>query len=213
MTQQKTDEIIIRNSRVEDIEELVQVGIDGFGSDDMGVTQEKFVSHLETFPEGQFCVEYKGKLIGSCSSLIIDVDDYGVEHSFNQISGNGFIKNHNPNGKNLYGIDVVVLPEYRKLGAGKGLYQARRDVCEKYNLESIMFGGRLPEYYKHADKLTPEQYVEKVLAGDIYDPVITFQVNGGFEYKGIMPAYIPKDEESLGYALLLEWKNPKYTGK
>lgn len=37
--------------------------------------------HLKVFPEGQFVAEYKDKIIGSCSSLIIQLDPEYKEHT------------------------------------------------------------------------------------------------------------------------------------
>ncbi|GIN22357.1 MAG TPA: GNAT family N-acetyltransferase [Bacillus bacterium] len=203
--------IIVRNTTLEDIDELVPMAIKGYGYEDMAPTKEKYKSHLKHFPEGQFCVEYGGKLIASCSSVLINIEDYGENHTFNDVAGGGYIDNHNPNGKNLYGIDVVVHPDYRKMKVGKRLYEARRKLAKDMNLESIIFGGRIPNYQQYADQMTAEEYVRKVLDGEIFDPVIVFQTRNGFECKGVMKGYIPKDEESLGYATLMEWKNPDYS--
>ena len=211
MIKSNTDaRIKLRNSRVEDIDELVNLGIEGFGNDQMGVTHDKLKSHLTVFPEGQFCVEYDGKLVGSCNSLIVNLDDYGEKHTFNDISDGGYIRNHDPKGTTLYGIDVVVHPHYRKMNIGKLLYEARSNLCEKHNLKNIVFGGRMPNYYKYQEQLTPEEYVEEVVKGNLKDPVINFHIRRGFTYKGIIPNYISKDEESLGYATLMEWTNPEY---
>lgn len=202
--------VIVRNTTKNDIDELVPMAIKGYGYEDMAPTKEKYASHIDHFPEGQFCVEYDGKLVASCSSVLVNIEDYGHDHTFEDVAGGGYIRNHNPNGKNLYGIDVVVDPDYRGLKIGKHLYEARRNLAKKLNLESIIFGGRIPNFKDYADEMTAEEYVSKVLDGEIFDPVIVFQVNNGFECKGVMKDYISKDEESLGYATLMEWKNPDY---
>jgi GNAT superfamily N-acetyltransferase len=210
MATEKKANIIVRNTTKEDIDELVQMAAKGYGLEDMAPTKEKYESHIKHFPEGQFCVEYDGKLIASCSSVIINIDDYGQNHTFNDVADGGYIRNHRPNGKNLYGIDVVVHPDYRGMNAGKRLYEARRNLAKKWNLESIIFGGRIPNYHLYADRMTAEEYVQKVLDGEIFDPVIVFQTRNGFVCKGVMKDYIPKDTESLGYATFMEWKNPDY---
>ncbi|MFD1705371.1 GNAT family N-acetyltransferase [Siminovitchia sediminis] len=202
--------IIVRNTTKEDIDELVPMAVKGYGYEDMAPTKEKYESHIDHFPEGQFCVEYDGKLIASCSSVLINIEDYGENHTFDEVAGGGYIRNHNPNGKNLYGIDVVVDPDYRGMQIGKRLYEARRKLAKDLNLESIIFGGRIPNYEKYADQMSAEEYVSKVLEGDIYDPVIVFQTRNGFVCEGVMKDYIPKDKESLGYAALMVWKNPDY---
>lgn len=206
-----TDEkLIVRNTTKNDIDELVPMAIKGYGDEDMAPTKEKYASHIDHFPEGQFCVEYDGKLIASCSSVLINIEDYGDSHTFKDVAGDGYIRNHNPNGKNLYGIDVVVDADYRGLKVGKRLYEARRKLAQDLNLESIIFGGRIPNFKQYVNQMTAEEFVRKVLDGELFDPVIVFQIKNGFECKGVMKDYISKDEESFGYATLMEWKNPDY---
>ncbi|KJS87280.1 MAG: hypothetical protein JM58_04725 [Peptococcaceae bacterium BICA1-8] len=61
----------------------------------------QFESHIKIFPEGQICVEYDDIIIGSSSSLIINFDEYNDQHSLDEITDNGYITNHNPEGYNL----------------------------------------------------------------------------------------------------------------
>ncbi len=203
-------EIIVRNIREEDIEEVVKVANLSFGIPGVAFEAKHYRSHINIFPEGQFCVEYDGKIIGACSSIIINFEDYGEDHTIDQISGNGYIQNHNPHGKNLYGLDVVVHPDYRTLKIGRRLYEERRKLCRKFNLKSILFGGRMPNYYKYADKMTPEEYVDQVIKKKIYDPVIVFQTMNGFKFKKVLKNYLPHDEASLENATLMEWVNEDY---
>lgn len=205
-----TEDLIVRQIKHEDIEEIINISSISFGDPEIPFKREHFESQLRIFPEGQCCVEYKGKIVGSCSSVIVNFNEYGVEHSFNEIADGGFIRNHNPNGKNLYGTEVVVDPKYRGMRIGRRLYECRKAICKAFNLESILFGGRIPNYHKHAHLLSVEEYVEKVKIGDLYDPVLTFQLRNGFKVIAIMENYLPLDTESLKYATLMEWKNPEY---
>ncbi len=196
---------------LDDIYKVNEMAAIGFGDPEIPFKPEHLASQIEIFPEGQVVIEHEdGNIVGSCSSVIVNFEDYGVYHNFDDISDNGYIKNHKPEGKNLYGTEVVVHPEYRGLKIGKRLYQARRAIAQEFNLESILFGGRIPNYHKYANELTPEQYAAKVVSGELYDPVMTFQLKNGFEFKAVMPNYLPTDAESLKYGALMEWKNPDY---
>ena len=172
--------------------------------------REHLESHLNIFPEGQMCVEYDGEIIGSCSSLIINFDEYDDQHTWDEITDNGYITNHDPEGYNLYGMEVMVHPEYRRMKIGRRLYEARKDIARKFNLKSIVIGGRIPNYFKHADKMSPRQYVEEVIIHNIYDPVLTFQIMNGFTLKRINRNYLDDDKASLAYATLMEWNNIDY---
>lgn len=203
--------LIVRHTRYEDIENIIKMNKLGFGIPEIAFKREHFESQLSIFPEGQICVEYDGEIVGSCSSVIVDFDDYGVNHSFSQIADDGYIRNHNPEGENLYGIEVVVHPDYRHMKVGRRLYEARRDICRKFNLKSILFGGRIPNYHKFSYKLSADEYAEQVLKQNVYDPVLTFQLMNDFKLVKVMPNYLEKDTASLEFATLMEWKNPEHT--
>ncbi len=203
-------ELIIRLIQKEDIPYIVKMAQKGFDNPDIAFEEQHYESHINIFPEGQICIEYDGKIIGSCSSLIVNYDEYGDGHSFSEISGNNFITNHNPNGKHLYGIDVVVDLNYRHLKIGRRLYEERRKLCKRYNLKSIIFGGRIPNYHTYANEMTAEQYVQHVEQQKIYDPVLRFQLMNGFKIRGIKEKYLQHDWASLEYATLLEWENIDY---
>ncbi|MEW9677810.1 bifunctional GNAT family N-acetyltransferase/carbon-nitrogen hydrolase family protein [Lentibacillus sp. L22] len=202
--------LIVRNTRPEDIDNIIKMNKLGFGNADIAFKREHFESQLKIFPEGQVCIEYDGEIVGSCSSIIVDFDEYGEDHSFDEIADEGFIRNHDPAGKNLYGIEVVVHPEYRQMKIGRRLYEARRQICKRFNLESILFGGRLPNYHKYADQMSAEEYANEIIKQNLYDPVLTFQLMNGFKLRKVMPNYLPDDHASLKYATLMEWKNPDY---
>lgn len=202
-------EITIEMVGPEDIEEVETLSKMVY---EPGIAYERghLESQLNIFPEGQLLIRYKGKVVAGCSSLIVNVENYGESHSFDEITDGGYIRSHNPNGLTLYGFDVTVHPEYQKMGLGSRLYEARKDVCRKFNLNNIMFGGRIPYFNKYAEKWPVNKYVDQVMKEKIYDPVLTFQLRNGFAVKAIMENYIPDDKESLGYATLMEWKNDQY---
>ena len=67
--------------------------------------------------------------------------------------------------------------------------------------------GRIPGYGQHANKMSAREYVEKVIAKSLVDPVLTTQLSNGFVLKQLIPDYFPGDSESRGYATFLEWAN------
>ncbi|HER44529.1 MAG TPA: GNAT family N-acetyltransferase [Candidatus Eisenbacteria bacterium] len=170
-----------------------------------------FRSLIEIFPEGQICVEYDGRIIGSASSLLVDLDEFSVEHTWSDITGGGNIETHDPEGDTLYGIEVMVDPEFQGMKIGRRLYDERKNIARRLDLKRIVVGGRVPNYHKCADELSIHEYVEQVMAKRLYDPVLTFQISNGFVLKRILPDYFETDRESEGYAMLLEWVNLNYT--
>lgn len=202
-------EIVIRNITQDDVEEVAELSINSFGPD-ISFKQEHFKSQVDIFPEGQLCVEYKGKIVGSCSSLILNYVEYLDKNNYKVLCDNGYIRNHRPDGINLYGVEVSVHPDYRSLKLGRKLYNARKKICQDFHLKSIILGGRIPYFYKYADQMSAQEYVQKVADKEIYDPVLTFQINNGFQLKDVIPNYLEGDDASLYYATWMEWYNKDY---
>lgn len=203
----------LRNLRLEDFEEVkaimdrVYVALGG------AWPRKKYVAMLKAFQEGQICIEDSGKVIAAAFSVIVDYDKFGDEHTYDEITGNAYLTTHDPNGDVLYGVDVFVDPEYRNLRLGRRLYEARKELCQNLNLRAIFAGGRIPNYNNYSSELSPQQYIESVKRKEIYDPILTFQLSNDFEVKRVLKAYLPEDEESEGYATLLEWFNIYYEPK
>lgn len=169
--------------------------------------KRKFQAQLKTFPEGQICIEDKGRVVACAFSVIVDYDKFGDKHTYDEITGDAYLSTHDPNGDVLYGVDVFVHPDYRGLRLGRRLYEARKELCRNLNLQSIVAGGRIPNYAEHAAQMSPQEYVEQVKSKDLHDPILTFQLSNGFEVTRILKAYLPEDKESHGYATLLQWHN------
>jgi GNAT superfamily N-acetyltransferase len=171
----------------------------------------KLDSQLETFPQGQVVAESDDdQIVGYAGSLIVSWDDWADAHTWKAITGAGTFEHHNPQGRTLYGAEVFVAEEARGAGVGHLLYEARRTLCRAMNLKRIIACGRLPGYQRHADRLSAESYAQRVVWGDLRDPVLSFQLREGFSYCGVIEGYLPEDVDSGGYASIIVWLNPDY---
>ncbi|GAA4829029.1 bifunctional GNAT family N-acetyltransferase/carbon-nitrogen hydrolase family protein [Algivirga pacifica] len=167
-------------------------------------------SLIKKFPEGQVVIKVNGKLAGCALSIIVKASQCDRQHTYEQITGNYTFNTHSDEGDVLYGIDVFVVPEYRGMRLGRRLYEYRKELCEKLNLRSIAFGGRIPNYHKYSEDLTPKQYLEKVKRKEIHDPVLDFQMSNDFHPSRILRRYLEGDKDSNEFAVLLEWDNIYY---
>lgn len=174
-------------------------------------SRQQFDSILSIFPQGQFCVEYDGNLVASSCSLIINRSQYPDTASWNELTNTGYITNHDPEGDTLYGMEIMVHPEYRLMKLARRLYEARKNLVRELNLKTILIGGRIPGYHLHSGSMDVEEYVQHVIDKKIYDAVLTAQLSNGFVLKRLLPGYLPNDKESCGYGTFLEWSNLMYT--
>ena len=110
-------------------------------------------------------------------------------------------------GDNLHGHRMVVHPGYRRLGIGHQLYIRRKDLVRRFAKAGIVAGGVIPGYKDHIHEMSADDYVDKVVAGELYDPTLSFQLDNGFEALGAIPDYM--DDPAVGdNAVLIVWRNP-----
>lgn len=201
--------LIIRLLKIEDFEklnELQKLCFPGMTT----WTYENINNQLHFFPEGQIVIELDGQLIASSSSLIIEYESFDPNQTWNEVTDRGNIQSHNSEGDTLYGMEMMVHPDFRRMKLSRRLYNARKDLVREKNLRKIIIGGRVPGYKDFKDKMTIREYVDRVMDRAIYDPVLTPQLANGFSLKKVIPQYLKGDKESAGYATLLEWSNFEY---
>ena len=206
----KINKVEIRNLQIEDYAQLSQSFKRVYADKDVFWTHKQIETLIRIFPEGQVVTVVDDKIVGCALSIIVNYNMVKADHTYAQVTGNETFSTHNPNGNILYGIEVFIHPEYRGLRLARRMYDYRKELCETLNLKAIMFGGRIPNYYKYADTMRPKEYIDKVRSRDIYDPVLTFQLSNDFHVRRVMKNYLPNDEESKHCATLLQWDNIYY---
>ena len=206
----KINKVEVRNLQMEDYAQLAQSFKRVYADKDEFWTKDQIATLLRIFPEGQIVTVADDKIVACALSIIVDYNLVKGDHTYAKVTGDETFSTHNPDGDILYGIEVFVHPDYRGLRLARRMYDYRKELCETLNLRAIMFGGRIPNYYKYADQMRPKEYISKVRTRDIYDPVLTFQLSNDFHVRRVMRNYLPNDEESLHYATLLQWDNIYY---
>lgn len=165
---------------------------------------------ITKFPQGQVVIKVNGQLASCALSIIVDYKKFDGPHTYDDVTGSCTFSTHDDDGDVLYGIDVFTKPGYRGLRLGRRMYDYRKELCEKLNLRSIAFGGRIPNYHKHSEHLTPKEYIDKVRRKEIHDPVLDFQMSNDFHPSKILKGYLEGDKASEEFAVLLEWDNIYY---
>ncbi len=194
-----------------DYKELKELMIEAYANiPDSYWEEEQIQSLIEKFPEGQVVIKIDDQIAGCALSIIVDNKELVGNHTYKEITEQYTFDTHNDNGDILYGVDIFIKAEFRGLRLGRRLYDYRKELCEKLNLEGIAFGGRIPNYHKYANELSPKQYIEKVKRKEIDDPVLNFQMSNDFYPVKILKGYLEGDEASNEFAVLLKWNNIYY---
>ncbi|MCK7594621.1 bifunctional GNAT family N-acetyltransferase/carbon-nitrogen hydrolase family protein [Pseudomarimonas salicorniae] len=200
--------IEVRNLRMEDYEQMAEVTrrcYAGIGGLPWGL--QHIGKLLDLFPEGQLCVTVGGKPVAFALAIIVDYPKFGDAHRYEDITGKLSFSTFDRDGDVLYGLDMMVDPDYRNMRLGGRLYDARKALCENLGLRAIIAGGRIPGYADHASQMTPKEYIARVAQKDLYDPVLSFQIANGFHVRKVLTGYLHFDTESKAYATLIEWNN------
>ena len=170
------------------------------------------------FPEGQLTAleataggaggAGEERVVGMAASLVVLWEDYDIELRWHDFTAAGYFTNHDPDGRTLYGAEVMVDPSMQGRGVGSLLYEERDALLRRLGLRRIRAGARLRGYHAYAERMGAEEYAARVVLGEIRDPTLTFQLNRGFNVISVVSGYLGNDPESLGWAAVIEKLNP-----
>lgn len=214
--QQKTEhhgstraKLFIRPAREQDAPKIAELGKRVYAPAP-SLDTRMIRGQIHNFPDGQFVAEYDGKIVGHCATFIVPERVGLSPHTWVEITGNGYASRHDDDGTFLYGMEVIVDPDYRRLRIGQRLYRARKKLCEELGLKGIIFGGRMPGYRRKRRLYpNPADYLEAVQAREFRDSTINFHLANGFEPIGVLKNYDTDDHLSCGHATHMVWRNPQ----
>jgi GNAT superfamily N-acetyltransferase len=178
------------------------------------INPESVAEQLERFPIGQFvAVTYEDgaeKVIGMATTMITSRSPDHEPLPWYDVIGSFGLRNHEPEGDWLYGVEIAVHPDYQRNGVASALYKARLALITELDLKGWYAGGMLMGYDDHRGELTPRQYAELVIAGELTDPTVTMQLHRGLEPRAIIEGYYP--EWKAGHAAVLLVHEPTKAG-
>ncbi|WAP68611.1 GNAT family N-acetyltransferase [Jiella pelagia] len=191
-----TPKIEVRTATTKDVNAIIALSAKVF-KDEAPYTRGMIMGQLSAFPEGQFVVVYEDEIVGYAATMVLPEAKVMKQHSWAEVTGGGYAAMHDRKGDWLYGIEVCVDPDRRRLRIGKRLYDARRRLCQDMDLKGIAFGGRLPGYKRHAKKYgTPEAYLEAVRKNEPHRSGRLLPSEGGLR-AGVSPEELLSDRHRL----------------
>lgn len=159
---------------------------------------EAYVEHLAAdFPAGNFVGLGDGDVpVCMGFGLRTDFDFDHPQHTIDSLIDDN-IERHGggpsgdvATGEWYYGLTIVVRPDHRRRGIGNELYQLRKQAVLDHGLRGIVAGGVIPGYAEFREEMSPLHYVERVVAGEHYDRTLSFQLENGFEVRGVLDDYM-----------------------
>ena len=203
--------LTIRNTKQSDFEGILELA--GRVKPDSPWNQKLLEAHLAVFPEGQFvAVDQRQAVVGMTANLIILWGDYRFEGNWAEHTGAGLFTCHDAErGRTLYCAELLAAPEQIAAGIVAKLCDVRRRLARRRKLLRIRTAVPLCGYAARKDELSAAAFVESVLRGNIDHAILSLQLRRGLEVVAVLPQYFPVDSSSLGYAALLEWRNPAWS--
>ena len=173
------------------------------------ISEEDFRAYARVFPEGFFVCLDGEEIVGQAGGIFLDFDFDHPQHTIVGITGENQCGNHDPGAAWYYGTDIVVHPEHRRRGIGRKLYALRKGLVGRCNKRGIIAGGHIPDFVNHKHDMDAAEYVRRVALGELYDATLTFQIENGFQVRGVLENYI-EDADTDGWSALIVWENPDY---
>ena len=173
-------------------------------------TLEELEDHRQVFPQGQFVAvdDDSDAVAGVHFTLRLRMMDFHIDDPWDVLTAGGSFLDHNPEGPTLYGADIMVHPGHQHHGIAHALTDQARFLVQEERLWRMVGASRLPGYGKHCSTMSIEQYVDAVLNGKLFDPVLSIHLKDGWTVVRPIHGYLQHDEDSAGWAEVIQWVNP-----
>ncbi|MGH8591216.1 MAG: hypothetical protein ACREXX_18435 [Gammaproteobacteria bacterium] len=173
-------------------------------------TLEELEDHRQVFPQGQFVAidRIRDAVAGVHFTLRLRMMDFHIDDSWDVLTAGGSFLDHDPEGPTLYGADIFVHPGHQHHGIAHALTDQARFLVQEERLWRMVGASRLPGYGNHCSTITVEQYVDAVLNGKLFDPVLSIHLKDGWTVVRPIHGYLQHDEDSVGWAVVIQWANP-----
>jgi len=171
---------------------------------------EELEDHRQVFPQGQFVAidGNRNVVAGVHFTLRLRMKDFHIDDPWDVLTAGGSFLDHQPEGPTLYTADIMVHPVHQHHGIAHALTDQARFLVQKESLWRMVGASRLPGYGKHCLTMKIEQYVDAVVDGKLFDPVLTIHLKDGWTVVRPIHGYLQHDEDSAGWAVVIQWVNP-----
>jgi len=173
-------------------------------------TLEELELHRQVFPQGQFvAIDATCDIVaGVHFTLRLRMMDFHIDDPWDVLTAAGSFLDHDPAGPTLYGADIMVHPRHRHHGIAHALTDEARFVVQQERLWRMVGASRLPGFARYCSTTKIEEYVDAVVQGKLFDPVLSIHLRDGWIVVRPIHGYLQHDEESAGWAEVIQWINP-----
>ncbi len=194
--------IIYRSAVLKDIPQLVDLEQRVWGPE-MAAGEDIWRSRINIFPEGVIIAEKEGQIVGVAVSLLVKWKyPEGYYPSWAEVSANGYITNHAPDGDVMYGVNITAGLDDGAVAVGL-LHHSIRLRLSLRQVKRGLVGARIPSLKKRFSFCKPTK--EQVIQIAPSDPLVKFFLANGFKLLDVREDYFPPDQDSWGWGAILEF--------
>lgn len=194
----------LRPEHAKRVAALMAICFPQIGEEDL-LTPAEFHHIATLFPAGTFVVLDGERTVGLGTGLFLDIDFTNLPATEHILIGGHHYTNHDPNGDYYYGMGICVHPAYRRRGIGRALYELRKELVRQQQRKGFVAAGVLADYAAHKSIMSAPDYVDKVVAGTLYDATLTTQLNNGFHVQQVLQGFFA-DEATDNWSTLIVWE-------
>ena len=170
---------------------------------------EDLMFMLSFFAEGTIVAVDGDRVVGAGTGVFLNLDFDNLPPTEADLLHQGYRTSLALGGDYYYGTDMAVHPDYRGYGIARQIYIRRKAVVQRYNKKGFAAAAVLPGFAKYKHEMGIETYMERVLAGEYFDPTLSVQMRNGFKFMGLVHNFFTFPLSDNWGAMIL-WENPDY---
>jgi len=157
---------------------------------------------------GQVVAECGGVVVGVILSLPCRYDAFCVPQSMDAIYDPARFEEHGRDADSLFALEILVHSAHHRRGIGKQMNAAIASYLRAAGLRAFLGVSRVTGYAAVRDIVPIEEYLQRVRAGELHDPSLSFNCANGMLPTVPVPSYFPADVASAGFGALVVQPNP-----
>ena len=159
------------------------------------------------FPEGTIIALDENRVVGMGTGIFIDVDPDFLPATEAELLDDENGSLHDMNGTHYFGGALAVHPEYRKKGIARQIYNRRKNLVTRYQKQGFYAASFLAGYEDYKNEMGIQEYVDKVIAEELFDSSLSVQLRNGFILVKLLHRFFtsPRSDD---WSALIYWENP-----
>ncbi len=160
----------------------------------------------EVFPEGTIVALDGQRVVGVGTGIFVDVDPDNLPPTEGELLDDENGSLHDKNGSHYFGGALAVDAAYRNQGIVRQIYNRRKNVVTRHKKEGFYAASILPGYADHKNEMDINNYVDKVIAGELFDPILSVQLRNDFCVVKLLKGFFTSPI-SDNWSALIFWRN------